>query len=75
GRAVLMGDLNREPDELSALADAGLRPAVAAHTFPIPGPRRQLDHILISDGLRVKDGGVLAIDASDHLPVWAELEI
>ncbi|MFN2593376.1 MAG: endonuclease/exonuclease/phosphatase family protein, partial [Actinomycetota bacterium] len=53
GPAVLMGDLNREPDELGALTGAGLRPAIDAFSFPARAPRRQLDHILVSEEVQV----------------------
>ncbi|MEA2487760.1 MAG: hypothetical protein QOF16_1414 [Actinomycetota bacterium] len=73
GLVVLMGDLNRRPGELDVLGAAGLRAAVEAPTFPARKPRRQLDHILVSEGVYVVGGGSIATDASDHLPLWVAL--
>ena len=75
GPTILMGDLNRGPQGLKVLLDAGLRPAVAAPTFPARSPRRQLDHILVSARIGVAGGGSIRTDRSDHLPLWADLEI
>jgi len=46
---VLMGDLNMGPWQAARVT--GLRPAATAPTFPADQPRRQLDHVLVSDGL------------------------
>lgn len=75
GPVILLGDLNRGLDDLGALIGAGLRAAVSAPTFPAQRPRHQLDHILVSEPLRVTDCGVVAAEASDHLPAWARLDI
>lgn len=77
---VLMGDLN----EWSA-GSGCLRDFAHDHSFAPTGPsfhaRRpvgRLDRIMVSRDLRVRDCGVhaspAARKASDHLPIWAELE-
>ena len=75
GPTILMGDLNRDADGLEVLLGSGLRSAVAAPTFPARGPRRQLDHILVTEAIGVAGGGSIRTDGSDHLPLWADLEI
>jgi len=50
GPLVLMGDLNMGRRPAARLT--GLRGLAALPTFPSDRPRRQLDHVLASDGLR-----------------------
>jgi hypothetical protein len=45
------------------------------HTYPSWRPSRQLDHILLSRGLRTRKIEVLADRYSDHLPIVVELEL
>lgn len=73
GSVVVMGDLNRDAGDLGALGSCGLVPAVTAVTFPARAPNRQLDHILVPKGAEVVAGGSLHTEASDHLPVWADV--
>lgn len=77
--AVLMGDFNCEPEasEMGALYErAGLvRPDARVATFPSWQPRRAIDHILVSDGIRVARRWALPSTLSDHLAVAAELEL
>ncbi|MDQ3878886.1 MAG: endonuclease/exonuclease/phosphatase family protein [Actinomycetota bacterium] len=73
GPLVMVGDLNRDAGDLGALASSGLVPAATAPTFPARAPKRQLDHILVSEGVEVDSGGSLQTEASDHLPLWADV--
>lgn len=77
---LLAGDLN-EWGATSAL-DAAL-PGLdfvepATHSFPAPRPVAALDRFALSPGLRAKAHGAYrrrpAAIASDHLPVWIDLE-
>ncbi|WP_426415569.1 endonuclease/exonuclease/phosphatase family protein [Aestuariirhabdus sp. LZHN29] len=76
---VLMGDMNTRVAALlerSPLDGSGL---VAAHngmpTFPSWRPTRDLDHILVSPGVRVDKVDVLEFPLSDHLPIALELRL
>ena len=48
-------------------------------TYPAEAPYIPLDRLFISAGIICLDGGaydsVLSVAASDHLPLWADLEI
>ena len=77
---VIMGDMNTHADYLlskSALRDCGLySPAHgSSKTYPRWAPKRTLDHILVSDGIRVTDTWTPELTLSDHLPVAIELEM
>ena len=75
--AVLMGDMNCEPDspEMRALfAQTTLRePECELKTFPSWKPAKNIDHILVSEGLEISHCHVLSQAYSDHLPVAMEL--
>ena len=79
-RTVLMGDLNAQPDdpETEMLRQAGLVDAMAgieppAYTYPSVNPDRRIDYIWISSDLRINNAWVPVSNASDHLPVVAEI--
>ncbi len=76
---ILMGDLNSEPDspEMRLLFRRThlLPPAQAMATFPSWRPRRAIDHILLSSGLRMRRQWTLPHAFSDHLPLAAEVEL
>lgn len=78
-QVMLLGDFNCHADELesdSALMGAGLKLTLKGrHTYPSWQPRRALDHILVSNRLRVLGAEVLPQGHSDHLPVATELEL
>jgi endonuclease/exonuclease/phosphatase family metal-dependent hydrolase len=45
-------------------------------TFPASRPTRRIDHVWVSQGVRVAEARVVAADgASDHLPVVVDLEV
>jgi endonuclease/exonuclease/phosphatase family metal-dependent hydrolase len=78
GHAVLMGDLNCEADA-SELQNFYQRTGMAPPprrlpSFPSWQPRRAIDHILTTDGLKVRRRWLLPNLASDHLALAAEVD-
>lgn len=81
GPSVIAGDLNADNDavELAALAD--LRDVWTecgvgeGCTHPAHRPNKRLDHILCSGAVRPAASRVLTSNASDHLPLVADLLI
>lgn len=75
---VLMGDMNTHAEHLlglSALKDLSLQPVnEGLQTFPSWQPNKGLDHILVSQSVKVKQVGVLDLPVSDHLPIAMEIE-
>jgi endonuclease/exonuclease/phosphatase family metal-dependent hydrolase len=62
---LLLGDLNLPPTPATRLT--GMRPLVAAPTFPADRPRAQIDHVLAGTGrLVATGGGAVALPVSDH---------
>ncbi|MEO6988085.1 MAG: endonuclease/exonuclease/phosphatase family protein [Aquihabitans sp.] len=72
--SVVVGDCNLW-GPAAATALGGRRRAVRGRTWPAHRPHSQLDHILLSPGLRSEQGQVLPAAGSDHLPVKARLSI
>jgi endonuclease/exonuclease/phosphatase family metal-dependent hydrolase len=78
--AVLMGDLNEWSAALGCLRDFSHHYSFVATgpSFHARRPVGRLDRILVSSGLKVTDCGVhtsaTARVASDHLPIWADLQ-
>lgn len=76
---VLMGDFNCgcESRTLRTVIDAsGLRGLdCAMKTFPSWRPAQNLDHILVSPGLRIAEAGVVPYALSDHLPIRMLIEL
>jgi endonuclease/exonuclease/phosphatase family metal-dependent hydrolase len=76
--AVVMGDLNCEPDAAALrplFEHTRLRPAPHIPSFPAWDPVRSIDQILFTAALRVRRYEVLGLHVSDHLPVGAEIEV
>lgn len=76
--AVVMGDLNCEPDAAALrplFEHTRLRPAPHIPSFPAWDPVRSIDQILFTPALRVRRYEVLGLHVSDHLPVGAEIEL
>lgn len=76
---VLAGDFNDWGDGAALAATAhGLRFAATPPSFPAPRPVARLDRFALSAGLHAAAAGTHAGRpariASDHLPVWIELE-
>jgi endonuclease/exonuclease/phosphatase family metal-dependent hydrolase len=85
---IVMGDLNAAPTdpELAPLLDAGLRPALGSgaggtnHDFSGRTDGRRIDHIFVSDHVRVVHADVVVVRPggrlpSDHWPVVAQLQL
>jgi endonuclease/exonuclease/phosphatase family metal-dependent hydrolase len=77
---VMMGDLNEWTRQSGCLRDFGdgFRFADTGPSFHARRPVARLDRIMASPELRIVDCGVHASPASrvasDHLPIWAQLE-
>ncbi|HUS23909.1 MAG TPA: endonuclease/exonuclease/phosphatase family protein [Candidatus Binatia bacterium] len=76
---VLMGDLNCDCTALhdhAGLRRAGLRAAdTCPPTFPSWRPTRDIDHILASPQVALRDVRALPHPLSDHLPLAADVEV
>lgn len=74
GPWVLLGDLNRLPDQVDSVTAAGLALAdVTGPTFPAHAPDRRIDHIAAA-GLTIESVEVLPQqDVGDHRPLAATL--
>jgi endonuclease/exonuclease/phosphatase family metal-dependent hydrolase len=84
GPVVIGGDLNATPDERAVrwLADRywdawATMATGGGETFPARDPTARIDYLFASAGLRVVSARVPvgAEEASDHLPLAAELEV
>ena len=83
GPLVVAGDLNEGSDGQAWMAIAGRLCVVTgdAPTFPAAKPRHRLDVIFASPELSVVPGGAVELDpadlvaATDHLPVWVDLDL
>ena len=82
GPVVLAGDLNTSPwsNAFRKLrAATGLAPASILMptwpAWPLALPQVALDHILVSPELVVAAAGTGPAVGSDHLPVWAQIEL
>lgn len=75
---VLMGDLNCSREEL-ARSPLGRRAwqwlSEDMHTYPSWKPARQIDHILVSEGLTIHHAAAVEVLLSDHRPLEVELEL
>jgi endonuclease/exonuclease/phosphatase family metal-dependent hydrolase len=69
---VVMGDLNQGRRGLRPLTRAGFTPT-SRHTTLIAWLPRQLDHVLVGNGLVITRSWTIHSGASDHLPLVAEL--
>ena len=73
-----MGDMNTRASspELKLLQSQGLRNPIAQWpTYPSWRPYRNIDHIFVSDDLRVENARVLNCTLSDHRPVTLEVSL
>jgi endonuclease/exonuclease/phosphatase family metal-dependent hydrolase len=83
GALVVAGDLNEGSDGRAWMAIAGRLRALTgdAPTFPAGNPRHRLDVIFASPTLSVVPSGTIELDhsdlvaATDHLPVWVDLDL
>ncbi len=69
---VLAGDLNLPPRRATRIT--GMGPVASGLTFPAPRPTVQLDHLLVTGGLRAESGGAVALPVSDHHALVADLQ-
>ncbi len=78
---VMMGDLNEWSAHGGCLRDFGAHHIFAdtGRSYHSGNPIARLDRIMVSKGVRVRAAGVhrsaTSRRASDHLPIWAELEV
>jgi endonuclease/exonuclease/phosphatase family metal-dependent hydrolase len=80
---ILLGDLNARPDaaELGPLwavlddAWAVAHPSEQGLTFPTNLPDRRIDYVTVNSRVHVRDVTVVQTQASDHLPVVADLTV
>lgn len=77
GPFVVAGDFNCEPNsnEFKFLISNNLTPIFHTPTYPSYNPTKKFDNMLVSPEIKVKDAKVLPFKASDHLPIYAKLEI
>ena len=90
GPVVVMGDLNQSTTSLGPLTEAGLasdglRHGTLQHSLPAPLLRalrlvglprpRHIDHVLAGGGATVVRSWTVASEASDHVPLVAELRV
>jgi endonuclease/exonuclease/phosphatase family metal-dependent hydrolase len=90
GPVVVMGDLNQSGGSLGPLTEAGLasdglRHGTLQHSLPPPVlaalrlvglPRpRHIDHVLAGGGARVVRSWTVGSEASDHVPLVAEIRV
>lgn len=78
---ALMGDLNEWSARSGCLRDFAARHVFAdtGRSYHSGNPIARLDRIMVSRGVRIRASGVhrsaTARTASDHLPIWAEVEV
>ncbi|WBU57789.1 endonuclease/exonuclease/phosphatase family protein [Paracoccus sediminicola] len=76
---LLMGDFNEWRDDRGLESLGSLRVLTPGPSYPAPMPRLRLDRIALSRRIELLDSGVadteLARQASDHLPIWAEIRL
>ena len=71
---VVLGDLNQAQRSLGPLTSRGFSGGFGHRTLPKAAFRRQIDHILVR-GARLERSWTVHTDASDHLPLVAEIEV
>lgn len=76
---VVMGDLNCQPNSPEMgmlLRDTKLcRPNTIYNTYPSWRPKRNIDHILTTQSVKIRKVEVLNESLSDHLPLAVEIQI
>jgi endonuclease/exonuclease/phosphatase family metal-dependent hydrolase len=82
GPAVLLGDMNASPDSpeigvlTAALVDAWATVGVGAGlTFDADTPHDRIDYVMTTRDVAAQAAWLVPTDASDHLPVVADLRI
>ncbi|WP_257347322.1 endonuclease/exonuclease/phosphatase family protein [Pseudalkalibacillus decolorationis] len=78
GPKVIMGDLNATPtsNEMKLMyanyVDAFAK-TPEAYTYPAEDPSKRIDYIFTSDNIETGETEVISTNASDHLPLTAEI--
>lgn len=79
---LLVGDLNARPDapEIAAITESLLDAWVEAGvgdglTYPAQGPYSRIDYVLTSEDVVTRTAAVITTNASDHLPVVADVAL
>lgn len=76
---MMMGDFNEWRGDRGLESLEMLRVIAPGPSYPAPMPRLRLDRIAVSHAVEVRATGVedspLARQASDHLPIWAEITL
>ncbi|MBA4489293.1 endonuclease/exonuclease/phosphatase family protein [Paracoccus sp. S1E-3] len=76
---MMMGDFNEWRGDRGLESLEMLRVIAPGPSYPAPMPRLRLDRIAVSQAVEVRATGVedspLARQASDHLPIWAEITV
>ena len=76
---IMMGDFNEWRGDRGLESLEMLRVIAPGPSYPAPMPRLRLDRIAVSHAVEVRATGVedspLARQASDHLPIWAEITL
>jgi endonuclease/exonuclease/phosphatase family metal-dependent hydrolase len=75
GPTVLLGDLNTPAGGLRGLLSEGWEGAFGHRTLLRRIGRRQIDHVLVTRGVRILRAWTIRTQASDHLPLIADLEV
>ncbi|AOZ70954.1 hypothetical protein LPB142_08115 [Rhodobacter xanthinilyticus] len=78
GPALAIGDFNEWSESRGFEALTGFQIHAPGASYPAFAPVGRLDRVVVTPGLRVVRMGVfdspLARRASDHLPIWADIE-
>ncbi|MGC1508874.1 EEP domain-containing protein [Ketobacter sp. MCCC 1A13808] len=74
---IVMGDMNCRADQISSTPINSHLMQVPGdhHTYPSWKPTRNIDHILVSPSLKIRNVKVLDCDYSDHRPISMEVAL
>ena len=77
---AMTGDFNMTPDDpllapINAVARSTDDLLAGGQTFPSHAPEKKIDYIYLSRDARVVSAGIVERMASDHFPVFADIEI
>jgi endonuclease/exonuclease/phosphatase family metal-dependent hydrolase len=72
---ILAGDMNSKSRELEPLLVSMREIDPSPQTYPSVWPRVPYDHILFSENWTLGTSGILRTLASDHVPLFADLEL
>lgn len=80
GTSIFVGDFNATPESSEILKMTADYKDVFAElgqnddfTIPVDKPDRRIDYIFTSEDVKIRTGEVINTNASDHLPITAEL--